>query len=148
MKKNRKAIGITALFDKLGVRLRNHIWSWGGVRADGAVFLRVWEDETRTEGNRIFVRVTKHQRYQKKVPKHRGYLDRLEHLARVKNGATSYMVICVAKDVKAIPRSVKSFNSDELYRGGKLIDFDGDSWLEILRSVSVKDVQLPSPGGR
>lgn len=137
---SRKTMNRKALFDKLGVPLKNNRWSWGGVRADGAVFLRVWQDEIRNEGNREFVRVAANKDFQNKSPANPGYRERLQHLALVKNGAMSYMVICVAKDVHAIPRAVKSFNSDELYLGGKLMDADGDSWLEIVGRFPVQDV--------
>ncbi len=135
-----------ALFDKLGVRLRSVRWSWGGVReSDKAIFLKVWKDEKRklpSEGNREFVRVTDKKRFESKdrKRKHPGYYERLDHLARVKNGAKSYMVICIAKDVHTVPREVKSFNSDELYLGGKLMDYDGNSWLEIVGCVPVQDL--------
>jgi hypothetical protein len=36
---------ITRFFDDLGAPLTNMQWSWGAVRSDGAVFVRVWEDE-------------------------------------------------------------------------------------------------------
>jgi hypothetical protein len=52
---NRNVMGPKALFEKLGAPLKNTVWSWGGVRADGAIFLRVWEDEKRkipNEGDR------------------------------------------------------------------------------------------------
>jgi hypothetical protein len=146
---SRKGMNPNSLFDKLGVPLKNNRWSWGGIRGDGAVFLRVWQDEVRKEGNTEFVRVTAKKIFQNRSRKHPGYQERLEHLSLVKNGAISYMVICAAKDVHAIPRSIKNFNSDELYIGGKLKnDADGDSWLEIVGRVSVQDIQLPSHGVR
>lgn len=139
-----------ALFDKLGVPLKSIRWSWGGVRADETdetVLLKVWEDEKckiPDGGNREFVRVTDKNRFESRdrKRKHPGYYERLEHLARIKNGAKSYMVICVAKDVHAIPRKVNSFNSDELYIGGRLMDYNGNYWLEIVGRVLVQDFLL------
>jgi hypothetical protein len=137
---SREKMSQKALFEKLGAPLKNFRWSWGGKRiSDGAVFLRVWKDEI--DINRKFMRVTKNKLFHKRVPKHPGYRERLEHLALIRNGALSYMVICFAKDVHAIPRSIKSFNSDYLYLGGKLkIDAEGDSWLEIIKPAPVRDI--------
>ena len=139
-----RAMSQKALFERLGAPLANTRWSWGAVRmSDGAIFLRVWQDETMNRGNREFVRVAANEYFQKNAPKNLGYRERLNHLALVRNGARSYMIICVAIDVDATPRAVKSFNSDELYVGGQLIDVDGDFWLEIVGRVPVQDVRNP-----
>ncbi len=37
-------MSITAMFENLGAPLANSRWSWGGVRQDGAVVLRVWQN--------------------------------------------------------------------------------------------------------
>jgi hypothetical protein len=87
------------------------------------------------------VKVAANKFFQNKPRKSPGYQERLEHLARVKNGAMCYMVICVVKDKDVYPRKIKRFNSDELYLGGKLMDYDGDSWLEIVGRVPFRDVQ-------
>ena len=58
----------SAMFKRLGAPLHNVQWSWGAVRADGSVFLRVWQDETRkTEDGRRFIRLVNHRAYAMKV---------------------------------------------------------------------------------
>jgi hypothetical protein len=39
-------MSLSALFARKGAPLHNVRYSWGGVRADGTVILRVWQDET------------------------------------------------------------------------------------------------------
>jgi hypothetical protein len=134
-----QSISPTAFFDKLKAPLKNARWSWGAVRPDGAVILRVWLDEIRQKDNREFVPITYNKLFEDQERQHAGCKERLEHLARIKNGAKSYMVICTAKDVAAIPRAIKTFNSNELFVGGRLREFEGDFWLEILGRIPVKD---------
>jgi hypothetical protein len=137
---SRNLISQTEFFNTLNAPLRNARWSWGALRPDGTVILRVWQDEIKHKDNREFIRVAKKKRFEEQIPQHPGYKERLEHLARIKNGAKSYMVICIAKDVEAIPRAIKSFKSNELFVGGELMEFDGDFCLEILDSIPVQDL--------
>ena len=50
------------------------------------------------------------------------------------------MVMCEAVDVHAVPRAVKDFNGNEVFPGGRIVELDGDWWIELLPRVSVKDV--------
>lgn len=129
------------LFERLGAPLVNARWSWGAVRnSDGVVFLRVWQDEIKRIDGRLFMRITDNDYFPKHDPSNHGWLERLRHIDSVRGGATSYMVMCIARDVKAIPREVQSFNRDEVFQGGQLIDTAGDTWLELGPRVRMQDV--------
>lgn len=129
------------LFERLGAPLVNARWSWGAVRdRDGVVFLRVWQDEIKRIDGRLFMRITANDYFLNHDPANHGWLERLRHIESVRGGATSYMVMCVAKHVNAIPREVQSFNRDEVFTGGQLIEADGDTWLALGPRVRVQDV--------
>ena len=51
------------------------------------------------------------------------------------------MIVCVAEDTNAIPRSITSFNGNEVFEGGKLITEAGDVWLEFGKRLAVKLVK-------
>src|SRR5919199_6254969 len=119
------------LFAMLGAPLANPRWSWGGIRSsDGAVFLRVWQDRTRKHDGSLFVQLTHTERF-KDDPDNLGYQERLRHVERIRQGADCYMVMCEALDVHAVPRKVKDFNEEEVFRGGKVVELDGDWWIEL-----------------
>jgi hypothetical protein len=50
------------------------------------------------------------------------------------------MVMCQAEDVEAVPRSIKSFNRNELFVGGELLELDGDTLVAWQR-----EFQFPPP---
>lgn len=54
-----------------------------------------------------------------------GYQERLDHVAKIRGGARCFMIMCLAEDVTAVPRKIKSFNSDEVFVGGEVIEFNG-----------------------
>jgi hypothetical protein len=129
-----------ALFEMLGAPLVNTRWSWGAIRAaDGVVFLRVLEDNIKNIDGKDFMRLTKKELFESKPRKNPGHLERLRHVGAVESGAKCYMVICIAKDVMAVPREVLGFNNEALFLGGKLIEHQGDAWLEIVDRVAVND---------
>ena len=128
----------TTLFAKLGAPLANPRWSWGAIRTtDGAVFLRVWQDRTRRHDGALFVQVTHAERF-KDDPDNLGYQERLRHVERIREGAPCYMVMCEAVDVHAVPRAVRDFNGDEVFPGGRIIELDGDWWIELRSRVPVR----------
>ena len=134
---------ITALFKSLGAPLRNPRWSWGSVRAsDGAVFLRVWQNETIDIENKTYIRLTHIAYFQNSNPNNLGYRERMAHVRLVEAGATTYLILCEPRNVNVTPRTIKSFNSKELFLGGKTLKIDGDTWLEVKAKVSVDSVKL------
>ena len=121
---------LTDLFAYLGAPLANQRWSWGAVRStDGAVFLRVWQDEGRKIDGARFTQVT-FMGFSVENASNLGYAERLKHVELIRNGAPSYMVMCQALDVHAAPRVVASFDRNDVFVGGRLVVLDGDAWLE------------------
>lgn len=130
---------LTDLFSYLGTPLANQRWSWGAVRiSDGAVFLRVWQDEQRKIDGSWFTQIT-FTEFSKANPSNLGYAERLKHVELIRSGSPSYMVMCQARDIGANPREVASFDRNDVFVGGRLIDINGDYWLErsARRPVSV-----------
>lgn len=128
------------LFRRFGAALANTVWSWGAVRqSDGAVFLRVWQDRERRIGD-TWCTMVLHEVAALPDPGNLGRQERIRHLDLIRNGAVSYLVMCEAKDVDASPRSIKSINDRELFVGGRLLEMDGDLWIERVRRVAVREL--------
>ena len=73
-------------------------------------------------------------------PANLGHQERLKHVELVKQGAPCYMIMCEAVNVDTVPRSVKDFNADEVFPGGKLVEINGDCWIELLQRVPVRQI--------
>lgn len=132
----------TEIFKYLGAPLVNQRWSWGAVRpGDGAVFMRVWQDEVRKSGRRYLARVTATAVFQGDET-NPGFAERTHHLELIKGGAKSYMIMCEAKDVNATPRAIAKFNQREVFVGGALQEVDGEWWLEMAARQPVQAVRL------
>ena len=126
-----------ALFEYLNAPLRNYRWSWGAVRpGDGAVFLRVWEDRKRPHGGSQFVMVTHRSKYRDR-PSKPAFREREDHIRFVQKGAASYLVFCEAVDTGAEPRKIASFNSSEVFPGGRMVELDGEMWIEVLPGIPI-----------
>ncbi len=123
-------MSITAMFEQLGAPLANPRWSWGGVRQDGSVVLRVWQNETRRIDGRLHVQLTHYAEFVDRED-NMGYQERLRHVAHIQAGARCYMVMCEPKDTKAVPRDIKDFNEREVFVAGALVEHDGDMWVPI-----------------
>ncbi len=128
---------ITQFFEKLNAPLANQRWSWGSVReSDGAVILRVWQDEKVKLDGRHFMKITHHKSYIGNEDND-GYRERNKHAELIRNGGKCYMVMCLVKDSKAEPREIKSFNSNDIFVGGEVIDRDGDTWVEFVDRIPI-----------
>lgn len=129
---------ISEHFADLGAPLRNIVNSWGAVRpSDGAVFLRVWYDRKfKDEATGRTYRQLLHISSEHKV----GYLERAEHIKRVRQGAPGFMVIVHAADEIARPRKIKDYNPEVLVPIGELRDdlkgHEGEWWGECLPGIS------------
>ena len=130
----------TQFFEWLGAPLHNLRWSWGSVRHDGVVFLRVWQDETTRHEGKRYMRVTKHSVFADDLG-NLGYQERLKHLEVIRSGARAYMVMCEAAPDKLPEREILDYNADEVFEGGSLIAINGDSWLELNHRVAAKAVR-------
>jgi hypothetical protein len=133
-------MSISDLFRRLGAPLANHMWSWGAVRAsDGAVFLRVWQDRERKIDGRWYTMVLSNVA-EPTDPGNLGRLERIRQLELICNGARCYFVMCEAKDPKAAPRSIRSFNERDVFVGGAVVEMDGDWWIERAARISAREL--------
>jgi hypothetical protein len=99
-------LSLTEMFASLGAPLANQRWSWGAERQnDGAVFLRVWQDESRKLDGRRSVRLTANAFFAEK-PDNLGNAERLRHVELIRSGRPAYLVMCVAVDPKVEPRTI------------------------------------------
>jgi hypothetical protein len=130
----------TEMFKRLGAPLANSRWSWGGIRtSDGAVFLRVWQDRKMKYEGQWYMMVTHHEKYIDDED-NLGYRERLDHVARIQAGAACYMVMCQAKDEFAARREIQSFNAEEVFVGGKIVEYNGNTWVEMIARLPVHTV--------
>ena len=129
-------MSITAMFEKLGAPLANSRWSWGGVRQDGTVVLRVWQNETRRINGQTHIRLTHHVAFVGRED-NLGYQERLQQLAQIRDGAKCYMVMCEPRNTQEVPRVIKAFNEREVFRAGELVEHEGDLWAPIAARESI-----------
>jgi hypothetical protein len=120
-------------FKALGAPLANTRWSWGGIRADGSLVLRVWQDEVK--GLKVCVL---RPLVEEEIAHNPGYKERLEHLEMIEDGASSYMVMCRAVDTKVRPRTIKDFDQQDVFVGGALTRVDGEFWLELAGRIPAR----------
>jgi hypothetical protein len=137
-----RGISQSSLFASLGAPLSNIRWSWGSVRpSDGAVFLRVWKDLIQPRNGNQYIRIGNETKLRSN-PRNLGRKERMQHILRVANGARCFLIMCEAIDPKAEPRAIKDFNSEHVFPGGKVLEENGEWWVEVLPQVPVKDVTL------
>jgi hypothetical protein len=120
-----------AMFEALGAPLANTRWSWGAVRPDGTVVLRVWKDRVESLDGRQFVRIWK-QPVGALASHDHGRRERLEHVNLLKAGARCFLIMCEAADPAEKPRRVRRFDDKQVYRGGALKQVGEDWWIELL----------------
>ena len=124
-------MGITAMFKRLGAPLVNSRWSWGGVRQDGSVVLRVWQNEAKRIGGLTCIQLTHHTEFLGREGD-LGHQERQGHVAQIQVGAHCDMVMCTPKDTNAVPREIKGFNRRELFVAGQIIEYEGNWWAPIV----------------
>ena len=129
---------ITEMFQYCNAPLKNTRWSWGAVSVNNDIFLRVWENELAVIEEKRFYRVTHLAVYKDKMS-HPGIRERLDHVERIGSGSPSFMIKCRAKNPRAIPREFKDFDVSHIGVGGKLIDIEGDKWLEQKNIINLKN---------
>lgn len=125
---------ISSFFARLGFPLRNTRWSWGA-RSDLGVLLTTWEDDLDQTGR--FVRVLG-WRSQARSPA--GLNERMDHLRTLwSGGLAGYAVVAKARDTKAQPRSIQSYNGESVRAIVSLVaQPDGSIWAELGEDVPVK----------
>jgi len=130
---------LTNLFEYLGAPLVNQRWSWGGVRDDGSVVLRVWQDRKTSIDGDTYMMLTHHQKYVDRQDS-LGYRERLKHVDMVRGGAKYYMVMCQAKDVVTTPREIQSFNDRDIFVGGDVQELGGDVWIQVRARIPRSEI--------
>ena len=141
---------ISSFFARLGFPLRNTRWSWGA-RSDLGVLLTTWEDDLDETGR--FVRVLGWQS-QGRSPS--GLNERLDALRTLwSGGLAGYVVVAEAKDTRAQPRKIQSYDSERVRAIVALVAEPGGSvWAELGDDVPVTNLKkhasrhrlLPSEG--
>lgn len=126
-------------FIKLGAPLKNTRWSWGAIRKDESVILRVWQHERRQIDGSTYFRVTHFEAFTEKQ-ENLGYQERIDQVHLIENGMKAFMVMCTVEDTNIKPWKVKEFNGDEVFHGGKLIKVDGDFWLEMTGRIQARNL--------
>lgn len=125
-------LSLTETFSSLGAPLTNQRWSWGAERQDdGAVFLRVWQDECDKIDGRRAVRITANDDFADK-PDNLGNAERLKHVELIRAGRLVYLIMCVALNPNEEPRKIAKFNDREVFVGGAVFDHAGDAWVELV----------------
>ena len=145
--KGNKSMSMTSHFQELDAPLANSMWSWGAVReADKTVFLRVWQAGTKKYPeleNKYYTWVIDADGSDQSL----GANERRKHLQLIEQGYTVYMIMCQEwDDDESRPKqgSVKDFNDDELFLGGRLVKYRGNILLEHAKRVPFRDGRLKS----
>jgi hypothetical protein len=126
-------------FEDLGAPLVNARWSWGSVRHDGIVFLRVWQHLAEKQHDSLCVPIA-WEKEDEGGKGSSGYKERMKHFALIKNGAPCFLVMCQVNDDSEKTWKVKDFDRENVFRGGRLFNLEGNWWIEIGPRVSVRDV--------
>ena len=136
-------MSLSGMFTRLGAPLKNVRWSWGSMRAsDGVIFLRVWQDRTRKVNEQLYVKIS-----DETLPAYNdlGRMERREHTNLVRNGSPCYLIMCEAADIQATPRAVQSFNRNEIFQTGELIQLDGSYWVQLKDRIDANRVIPHNP---
>ena len=132
---------LTEMFKNLGAPLANQRWAWGAEReSDGAIFLRVWQDECGKLNGKRAVRVTANDFF-KNNQNNLGYAERAKHVSLIRSGRPVYLVMCIAKDSAAVPREIAGFDDKDVFVGGALMDHDGETWIELAARKPAREVR-------
>lgn len=122
-------MSMSIMFEKLGARLRNNIWSWGAATEnDKIVYFRVWNDEQKIINGKRCVHLLAREKYEGK--KNLGYEERLKHIELIKDGAECFLIFCEPKNPVSQPRKVADYIKDKVFPAGAFVEYEGDLWIE------------------
>lgn len=108
---------ITRLFELLGAPLKNNRWSWGAVRNDGSVVLRVWRTEIYETEDDDWVIIDRNN-----DNNCNGKIERKKHISLIQKGAPCYAIICKGHEEKKIV----DFDKDNLWVIDRIKEIEGD----------------------
>jgi hypothetical protein len=137
-------MSISSFFASLGAPLVNSRWSWGARRpSDGAIFLRVFQEEKWIADGRLHMAIDWDVELMGD-DKRLGYLERKRHVAAIRAGAPCFMIMCSAQDPSAPPGSwrIAFFDEDDVRVGGKLVDRDGTTYIEVVGRKPAIDMKV------
>ena len=129
-------MSLSDLFIRVGAPLANQRWSWGALRADGAVVLRVWQDRKEKIDGKWCMMVVHHEKYDENADA-LGYRERLAHVEAIRSGSKCFMIMCLAIDTKRSPRKVQSFNDQDIFVGGALLEHQGNTYIELVDRYAI-----------
>lgn len=126
---------INKFLARLGFPLSNSRWSWGS-HSDMGVLLTTWSDELHDSGR--FVQVLGSKARAEPKPK-QGLNERIDHLRILwSGGLAGYTVIATAKDTKVRPRTIQSYDSENVRAIVSLVvQPNGAIWAELGDDVPV-----------
>jgi hypothetical protein len=116
-------MNISTFFKLIKAPLKNTRWSWGAARKDGAVVLRVWQQDI--SNGMVIVRGIGY-----KGP---GSAEREQHLA---TGTGFYCVTCRGTDKDGI----SGFDKRDVWYGRELSTVDGITYLKLMHRVAVGEL--------
>lgn len=129
---------ISRFFEEVSAPLVNIRWSWGAVKSDGSVVLRVWQHEKfkKDQGGKHYYQLTHNELYKNRQDDN-GYQERLAHVRSIMDGSPCFMVMCRAIDPDAIPRKIGSFDVERVFEGGDLTVHGNEIYVEMVRPIPV-----------
>ncbi|WP_028081469.1 HNH endonuclease signature motif containing protein [Solimonas soli] len=126
---------ISKFLVRLGFPLRVVRQSWGA-HSDFGVLLTTWADDLDESGH--FVQVLGSKAWRETKPSW-GLSERIDHLRALwSGGLAGYTVIATAKDTKAHPRTIQSYDAENVRAITSLVVRpDGSIWAEVREDVPV-----------
>ena len=130
---------VTEFLKRLGAPRKNTQWSWGSIRDDGAVFLPIYQDRIQKIDGSTYARITFHKVFEN-AQSNLGFRERLRQIEMIRQGAQCYVIAVVPQDPYTRPRKIKSFNDEFVWAGGKIVEIDGESWIEMGEKIKARDL--------
>ncbi len=128
-----KPMRITRFFEEvLGAKPRNPR-AWGAVDSFGRIFFKVWKDRIDPDGQRLNVAL-------KKSSHKTWYKERLRHFELIKKGAPVLGVECISDHTDGADRKIKSFDTQNLLKLGRLVEVDGDHFMFIEGKLTIEEI--------
>lgn len=140
-------MNITTLFKFLGAPLNNPRWSWGAVRPDGTVVLRVWAQTVFNIDGAEYVQVLGRdwENIAERIESgNLGFNERRAHIQLLERGAPCILIMCQCNDPSRLDGwTIKTFDSKEVFIGGDVIRRDGvkNRYVEGREGVFVRLAQ-------
>lgn len=128
----------------LGANLLNSRWSWGAFSPNtNRLFLRVWEHGLASVDGIECISIMDGSWERTSA----GFNERKRHVDMLRNGASGYGILCVAKDPNGNgTRTIERFDSTTLLKFGSIIDDDEHVYAQIIDRIRVEDLAQARTG--